>query len=191
MGKISLYFTYQDYSSAVMHVDQALHFMPYSVDLHQWKGNILIMLNKFEEACREYDLAIQMRDKAIGGKLGMEEVFLHNERGKREEGDIQRLPFQKGTALFFLERFGEALPLIKKETITSPNNQEAFKLLGAIYLQQEKYPESLRAFERALELDSSCQESLEGKSKCLFFLGKYDETMVAVDGALQVGVAPD
>ncbi|MCB1111301.1 MAG: tetratricopeptide repeat protein [Chlamydiales bacterium] len=72
-------------------------------------------------------------------------------------------------------KYDIALPLFEALTVLDPNSAYDAQMLGAIYLELGKPAKALKAFDKALKLDTDHSPTLLNLTKALFMLGKKDE----------------
>lgn len=72
-------------------------------------------------------------------------------------------------------KYDIALPFFEALTILDPDSAYDAQTLGALYLQLNSPAKALKAFDRALKLETDHGPTLLNLTKALFMLGKKDE----------------
>ena len=78
---------------------------------------------------------------------------------------------RKGTALVNKEAFADALPFLKKEVVSDPDNADAWNLIGFSSRKLGDYVASEYAYDKALAIDPNHKGALEYKGELYLTLG--------------------
>jgi len=165
------------YNESLEAVDKAVGIDPAgNYDAWVFKGQFLASLGRYSESLQAFDGAI-----AIGSA------------GTQPE--LQALPLEKkGYALMQMGRYEEADQVYQKITGLNFTGESADRRLanawrgrGNALAKLEDYNESLRAFERAVELNAeNAPYAWTGKGDALLASGRLDEAVKAYNRALEL-----
>ena len=78
---------------------------------------------------------------------------------------------RKATALVNQEAFADALPFLKKEVVSDPDNADAWNLIGFSSRKLGDYVTSESAYDKALAIDPNHKGALEYKGELYLTLG--------------------
>jgi len=133
-------------------------------DAYIWlfKGSSLNDLEKYEEAIKAYDEAIQINP---------------------EYDDAW---FCKGIALNSLEKYVDAVEAYEKALEINPVDADAWLFKGSALSDIEKYEEAIKAYDEAIQINPNHYYAWLGKFVCLADLGRHTEARASYDKALEV-----
>lgn len=83
--------------------------------------------------------------------------------------------FETAKEYFELNKYELAEPILNQIILKNTKRPEVFHMLGTIYYDQGKFNKAIRAFKRAIEIDSSFTDASVGLSIILNDLGRYEE----------------
>jgi len=75
--------------------------------------------------------------------------------------------YNKGSALYELKRFKEAVECLDKATKMNPRDADAWYSEGAALAELGKSQEALKCYDEALRIDPSYQDATDAKNKLL------------------------
>jgi len=152
--------------------DEVLALCKHSLDLNQNDpralargGEILCLLNEYEEA-------MELFNKAIGLKK-----------------DDPWILGRKGEALRMMGRYEESLGALNEALSISPADYWLLGSKGAVLISLEKYDEALEVLDQSLVIDPNYVLALVKKSEVFYYLGMFKETLDALD--LAISLEPD
>lgn len=156
------------FEEAIYYFEQALLFCPDNAGIYLEMGDALIHVNLYQEALSSCNCAIRIAPK--------------NARAYIFQGDL----------LCQLKRFHEALSAY--EMALNLNNKSAMivkkenrlAILGHHLLEQQLYQDALRAYNRAIQLDSQNAEYYLEKGFILYNLKNYHEAFRAFNQSMSI-----
>jgi tetratricopeptide (TPR) repeat protein len=161
-------------AEALTYVDRALQKSPRDADLHALRSTILRSLDRNEEALAAVRQAATLApsEARIHFSLGnllyqldkKEEAINAYRRATDLDRSLTRAWYNLGAALFDTGRYDEALRAYRVALLpfeqafarnepVEPIHARAFENLGAIHLKQQKWPDAIAAYEKALRLE--------------------------------------
>jgi Flp pilus assembly protein TadD/membrane protease YdiL (CAAX protease family) len=129
---------------------------------HYTTGRCLEEEEKYEEATREFQLAISIASD--------DSLYYDN------------LAF----CLQKLGRYDEAIQVINQVLSLNPKDSYAYRQLGICYYHQQKFGEATKALQQALSLDPSDADSAFWLGYAFYADRKYDAAIGALDEALKI-----
>lgn len=139
-----------------------LGLLPDSAELHNNRGTMLQLLNRYAEALACYDQAVAIKpDYAIGhfnrgyalNKLGRPEAALAGyDRAIALKPDLAGAHNNRGIILQGLRRYEDAVASYRQALVVNPGHAEAANNLGTALLNLGKLPEAEQMFRQALQL---------------------------------------
>jgi len=96
--------------------------------------------------------------------------------------------YDKGNALYNLNRYEEAIECYEKALKTKPEYKEAWYEKGNALHSLNRYEEAIECFEKALEIYSEYEEAWAMKGLSLQDLHRYDEANQCYDEALKIDI---
>ncbi len=126
----------KDFQAARKLLDKALTTRPHSWTAHYLLGVSLAHTGQYAEARRSLEEAIRLNPKFVKARVSLGRLLL----GQGEERAA-------------IQQFREALALDPSALRRDPSSFLNFNLLGLLYVDQQKYLEARRAFERATHIN--------------------------------------
>ncbi len=152
------FFMTRDYSASRNHLGQALKLNPKLWEAHNLFGIILDKDGKYDEALKHFIAAINIKPDSsdLYNNLGIclnlkgdyERAIYAFDEGLKIDPQNPRINNNRGLALSKLGRYQEAVAAFKK----GGDEASAYYNLGCVYMMQEKYAESIEAFQKAIEI---------------------------------------
>jgi len=177
------------YDEAIVAHDKATELNPQLADAWYNKGMALYDQNKYDEAIIAYDKAINIKPKLA--KAWYNKGLTFGNQGKYHEA-IQAYDkaiginpndadvwYNKGTALRLLGRITEA-----DETFIQAKRK--WNCEGVDLYNHEKYFEAIRAYDKALAVDSKFWCAWINKGIALSKIDRYKEAIGAFDQAIEI-----
>jgi tetratricopeptide (TPR) repeat protein len=146
-------------------VEEAIRLLPPNPVYHQIQGNILAGLGRYKEAIASFTKALQLKPN--------DDVLLAN----RAHVHLQ---------------FGFAMPAISDCSMAidlNPNRVSAHSVRAEAYMQQTDYAAAARDLRRVIEMAEPDANSCADYAKCLYLLGKTNESLSFLSKAAELTVA--
>lgn len=83
--------------------------------------------------------------------------------------------YQRAGDLYESQHYEEAIPLFNRVVDLDPRHGNAYALLGGSYLQLGDYPQAIRSFERALQLDEGIKLAYLGLVAANYFTERVED----------------
>ena len=96
---------------------------------------------------------------------------------------------QQGLALHLQGNLKEAQTIYEQVIRISPNNFDALRLLGVIFLQTKQYPQTVEFLSKALQIKPDDADANSNLGLALKVLGRLDEALASYDKA--IAIKPD
>lgn len=93
---------------------------------------------------------------------------------------------EQGKALYFENRYEEAIACYDKAIQMEPENAKAWLSRGAILAKLQQYEPAIAAYDRALQIKPDVSEAWFGRGTVLAKLQRFDEAIAAYDKAIQL-----
>jgi tetratricopeptide (TPR) repeat protein len=149
-----------NHTEALRFIDAARQIEGQSASIYNSRGNVLVTLQRFDEAVASYD-------KAIALKSDFPEAFCN-----------------RGGVLQELKRFDEALASYDKAIALKPNFAEAFCNRGLTLQELNRFDEALASYDKAIALTPDYAEAFCSRGATLQALRRLDEALVSYDQAI-------
>jgi protein O-GlcNAc transferase len=149
-----------NHSEGLQFIDAAMQIEEQSASIYNSRGNVLLALQRFDEAVASYDNAIAL-------KSDFAEAFCN-----------------RGAALQELKRFDEALASYNQAIAFRPNYAEAFCNRGLALQELKRFDEALTSYDKAIELTPDYAEAFCSHGAALQQLKRFDEALVSYDKAI-------
>jgi len=154
-----------NHTEGLRFIDAAMQIEGQSASIYNSRGNVLVALQRFDEAVASYD-------KAIALKTDFAEPFCN-----------------RGGALQELKRFDEALASYDKAIALKPDSAEAFYNRGAALQELKRFDEALATYDEAIALKPDYAEAFCSRGATLQALKRLDEALASYDKA--IALQPD
>ncbi len=160
------------------------------------KAGWLICLQKFDEAIKEYDRAIEL-DKgsfeAYNNKgIALKSLKRFEEAVKEFDKAIEASPHSfhaynnKGITLTSLKRFEEAVKEYDNAIRLNPDDPNAYNNKGLALRHLEKYEEAVKEFDKAIKIDPYYFHAYNNKGLALHHLEKHEEAIKEFDKLIEL-----
>jgi predicted O-linked N-acetylglucosamine transferase (SPINDLY family) len=143
-------------------LDRALAINPRSAEAHSNRGNVLLALLRFEEACASYERALELRP------------------------DIAQTHYNHGSALRALARHEEALASYDRALALKPDFVEAMNNRGSLLRDLHRLADALASYDRALAMSPARADVLQNRGAVLSLLGRHEDAAKDLARALQL-----
>ncbi|KAF5370164.1 hypothetical protein D9758_001407 [Tetrapyrgos nigripes] len=127
----SVYMEQSDPAKAFECFDEAIKHNPHDPDIYYHRGQVLFIMNQFEEAAQNYTKSTSLDDKF---------VFSH---------------IQHAVAQYKSGNLASAMAQFRRTMKEFPQRSEPCNYYGELLLDQQRYPDAIERFERAVELEKS------------------------------------
>ena len=149
-----------NHTEGLRFIDAAMQIEGQSAAIYNSRGNVLLALQRFDEAVASYD-------KAIALKSDFAEPFCN-----------------RGVALQELKYFDEALASYDKAIALRPNYAEAFCNRGLALQELKRFAAALASYDEAIALRPDYAEAFYNRGLGLQRLKRFDEALVSYDKAV-------
>jgi len=128
---------------------------------HMQMGDIFMDLGWLESAAESYRAALAADEYAAAARYRLVHCLAESGRIRAAEQEC-------------------------REFLASDESPKLCLALAEILAQQERFPEAMAAYDRAVDLDQRCVEAHAGRAGLLCRLGEYDEATKASRAALEI-----
>ncbi|KAK7471044.1 TOM (translocase of outer membrane) complex component [Stygiomarasmius scandens] len=125
----SVYMEQNDPPKAFECFDEAIKHNPLDPDIYYHRGQVLFIMNQFEEAAQNYTKSSSLDDKF---------VFSH---------------IQHAVAQYKSGNLASAMAQFRRTMKEFPQRSEPYNYYGELLLDQQRFPDAIERFERAIELE--------------------------------------
>ncbi|PBK59471.1 mitochondrial outer membrane translocase receptor TOM70 [Armillaria solidipes] len=125
----SVYMEQGDPQKAFECFEDAIKHNPDDPDIYYHRGQVLFILNKFKEAADNYTKSTELDDKF---------VFSH---------------IQLAVAEYKQDNLAKSMGQFRRTMVAFPQRSEPQNYYGELLLDQQRYPDAVEKFERAIELE--------------------------------------
>ncbi|KAK0452993.1 ADP/ATP carrier receptor [Desarmillaria tabescens] len=125
----SVYMEQGDPQKAFECFEDAIKQNPNDPDIYYHRGQVLFILNKFKEAADNYTKSTELDDKF---------VFSH---------------IQLAVAEYKQDNLAKSMGQFRRTMVAFPQRSEPQNYYGELLLDQQRYPDAVEKFERAIELE--------------------------------------
>ncbi len=163
------------------------------------QGNTLYELNRYQEAFRAYDQALELRPDYVDAWKGQGDSLqgLRREKEALEayEQAIQLQPdywaawVARGELLGKLTRYSEAIQAFTKVVENQPDNWQAWEGKGNGEIKLKQYSQAIASYQQVLELNRERTSAWYNQGWALQNLKRYEEAVDSYDQA--VDIQPD
>ena len=183
--------------------DKALKFLTKSLTIdhsnasvHINRGNVLIELNRLEEALQSFICAIQFESSnylayfncgvVLQGLKRFEEAITAYDQAINFKIDYAEAYSNRGIVLQEIKRFDEALVSYDQALNIIPNYAEAYSNRGIVLRLLKRFEVGLENFNKAIELNWNNAEAHFNRGIVLSELGLIDESIESYKNAIDV-----
>ena len=100
--------------------------------------------------------------------------LIHAQRALDAEPTNPRYWIKKGAALFELQRYDEAIPVLEEGIRRGPARDDSYYDLGNCYARQKRFAEAAVCFRQAIRLGHARPDYYNNLGVALFYSGKPD-----------------
>ena len=147
-------------SEGLCFIDAALQIELGLAALHNSRGNVLVALQRFDEALASFERAIGV-DPEYAVAFG-----------------------NRGNVYHELGRFDEAIASYDKSIALAPEDAEAFYNRGSSLQKLKRLDEAIASYDRAIALRSDYADAFSNRGTVLQELGQYIEAVTSYDRAI-------
>jgi TolB-like protein/DNA-binding winged helix-turn-helix (wHTH) protein/Tfp pilus assembly protein PilF len=147
-----------DWAGADRENRRALELDPGSLDAHIYRGQLLMMLGRNDEAIREGRTAVQLDPFSSASQAAL------------------------GLFLRFADRYEEAVPYLQRGVELEPQSIQANMRLGRVYAKLGRYDEALVQFQRVQELAPTADYGRAGIARVYAATGRQREARQILAG---------
>jgi TolB-like protein/DNA-binding winged helix-turn-helix (wHTH) protein/Tfp pilus assembly protein PilF len=140
-----------DWAGADRENRRALELDPGNLDAHIYRGQLLMMLGRNDEAIREGHTAVQLDPFSSASQAAL------------------------GLFLRFAGRYGEAIAYLQRAVELEPRSIQANMRLGRVYAKLGRYDEALIQFQRVQELAPTADYGRAGTARVYAATGRQRE----------------
>jgi tetratricopeptide (TPR) repeat protein len=164
--------------------------------LYKKQGDVLVELQRFEEALAAYDAAILLEPASFNLYLDKGKIFFRlnrlNEALRMYDEAIRAaspnaaLHIGRGDVLTKQRHFDEALGAYDRAFQLDPHNSSILQRKGDVLLHLNRLTEASAAYDLAIRLDQRHVEFYVSKGDVLFLMRNYDEAIRVYEDALRL-----
>ncbi len=164
--------------------------------LYKKQGDVLVDLQRFEEALAAYDAAIGLAPETFNLYLDKGQIFFRlgrlDEALRMYDEAIRSTPphaalhVGRGDVLFKQRRFAEALEAYDRASQLNTHDPSILQSKGNVLFHLNRLPEALETYNRALRRDSGRVDFYISKGDVLFLMRNYQEAIRVYDEALKL-----
>ncbi|MFC1716750.1 tetratricopeptide repeat protein [Candidatus Poribacteria bacterium] len=103
-------------------------------------------------------------------------------------GDSAEILYNKGTGLYDMGRYEEAIECFDKAIAIAPNHSVAWSDKGMALSNIGRYEEAIECFDKAIEIAPNYSVAWSNKVLALSSMGRYEEVIECLNRAFQLGV---
>ena len=171
------FFNLKKYDSTINDLDTAIELWPISIDFYLLRGNAYFEIKKYEEAKKDYSYSLNIiLIYFLERGDYYSKLIKYDELDKDNKEHLETACYNYGVACYLTEENENAIKSYKIALKINPIKIEALNNLGWAYLHFRNYTESLKYFEKALNIDSLEKGVLLGYALALYLSEKKYES---------------
>ena len=184
--QLGVCYTYQGrYDEAVQCFDKALHINANLVKTIVQRANVFIALERYEDACRDFRMAVEAGAAISVDSVAMNEAWRLEKAGDfasasdryadalRVTPDYAATHIETGRKFFAVGLIEQAEREVRQGLEIAPDYADGFCLLGLIYSSKQKEEKAQAYFAKALDLNPLYEEAAVELTK--IYLKQSDE----------------
>ncbi|MBW9221687.1 protein kinase [Methanothermococcus sp. SCGC AD-155-C09] len=113
-------------------------------------------------------------------------IFILSIIGSNISNETAEEWYNKGVALYYQEKYNEAIECYDKALKIDPNYVDAWYNKGVALKNLGKYNEAIMCYDRVLEIDPGYVKAWNNKGDILYKLGRYNEAIKCYDKSLVI-----
>jgi tetratricopeptide (TPR) repeat protein len=174
-----------NHTEGLRFIDAAMHIEGQSASIYNSRGNVLVALQRFDEAVASYDKAIALtpdyaeafcnRGGALQELKRFDEALASYNKAIALRPDSAEAFCNRGLALQELKRFDEALASYDKAIALTPDYAEAFYSRGAVLQQLKRLDEALASYDKGIALKPDYADGYRNRALARLLMGRYRE----------------
>jgi predicted O-linked N-acetylglucosamine transferase (SPINDLY family) len=190
----SIYGQQNNPQTALQYFDRALQIDQNIASVHNNQGNVLKILNRYEEALASYNKAIALKDNfaeahAHRGNVltelnRYEEALASYDKAITLKDNFVEAHAHRGNVLRELNRFEEALDSFDKVISLRDNFVEAHAHRGNVLRELNRFEEALASYDKAISLKNDFAEVYVNRGNILRELNRFQEALASYDSAI-------
>ncbi len=189
----------QHYEQALALYERAADIDPADIRLLREKGEVLLALDRAQEALEVYTHILKLAPGDTAAAAGIQRIHQWEAQHSPPSSppspspEAQRQAMQRtalalkaeGEEHFSHGRYAQALAAYEQARLADPNVALDWCLLGEMYWQLARYAEALIAYDTALQHHTRPAEALTGRGNVLHRLGRSEAALHSYELALQ------
>ena len=187
-------------AEALVASDAAIAIMPGLPRAHAARADALQALKRFEDAVASYDRAIALKPDQVSALTNRGNTLAELDRSEEALAsyslalamapDAPQIHSNRARVLNELQRFDEAIESADRAISLNPNYANAWMHRGKAFYGLLRFPEALECFFAAARIDGRSGEVLTNLGMGLAAVGRYAESLTALDLAVALSSAP-
>src|SRR6516165_11245003 len=185
-----------NHTEGLQFIDAAMQIEGQSASIYNSRGNVLLALQRFDEALASYDNAIALksdfaeafcnRGAALQQLKRFDEALVSYDKAIALKSDFVDAFCNRGGALQELKRLDEALASYDQAIALKPDVAEAFYSRAIVLQELKRLDEALASSDKAITLKPNYAEAWLGRGNLFTELRRFDEAFAAYDQALNL-----
>lgn len=176
---------------------EASTLKPELVEAHICLANILNGTGKYDQAVKEFKLALAKDPQSENALRGLAHAYdslgqFADAESTLKQSIALRPNYWSGyhsLGLFYYSRarYSDALAMFQEEVRVAPDNYQSYATLGGIYITLGEYPKAIEAFQRSISLRPS-EDAYSNLGYVYYLMHRYPEAISAHEEALKSNV---
>jgi tetratricopeptide (TPR) repeat protein len=188
-----------NHTEGLRFIDAALQIEAESAAIYNSRGNVLVALQRFDEALANFEKAIALNPQyavALSNRgnvyqeLGQfDEAILSYDKAIALAPDDAESFYNRGGSLQKLKRFEEALASYDQAIALRCDYADAFSNRGTVLQALGRHSEAVTSYDRAIAIKQNFPEALCNRGSALQELKRFDEAIASYNKA--IALKPD